>query len=273
MGRRKQFGPALPPAMAKARRAARRKAAPSKKAQVALIKSVIAREAETKFRSELIVNSVPYNSAIDNADIIRLLPQIPQDDGNGVAFERLGVKISPRSLRVNCEVCLTDVTRSTALVVCYWVLTHKSQRNTANLTSSAGVEMGTLLRTGDGTEVQNFNGYVQDANLPVNTAKFTVLKHGKFMLGKNAGTVQDVSTSGNQPMYGNHIRHALNFNLKCPKTLTYEQDGTLPRTVYFPDGYAPFIVFGYYHQNQTAPDTVNQDIKINLRSSMYYDDA
>jgi len=275
MGRRKVFGPALPPAMVKARRAARRKskvAPKTQKAQIALIKRVISKEEETKFNSELIVNGTTFNSTITNPDIIRLLPKMVQDEGFGAAYQRLGMKISVRSLKINCEVCLTEVNRSGALVVCYWVLTHKNQKQTAGLNSGGGVDMGQLLRTGDSNEVQNFNGYVQDANLPVNSAQFTVLKRGKFTLGKNTGIVQDDTNAGNQPLYST-IRKALNFTLKTPKTFVYKQDSTTPRTTYWPDGYAPFIVFGYYHQNQTVPDTANQDIKVNLRSSIYYDDS
>jgi len=238
-------------------------------AQVALIKKVIARENETKYRSELVCPSTTYNSAIANSDIIRLLPKLVQGQGDSAIYEREGMKISPQKLRVDAEVCLTDVSRSTAVVVCYWVLQHKEVRQTGNL-STIGMS---FLKTGSDTQVQAFNGYVEDANLPVDNAKFTVLKRGKFMLGKNTGTVQDSTTASNQPMYGNHIRHALSFNLNCPKTLVYEQDAVFPRTVFYPGGYAPFIVFGYYHQNQTGPDNTNQDITVNVRSHLWFDDA
>lgn len=246
----------------------------TRQAQVQLIKAVVARSEETKFRSELILNSVAFNSAIVDADITRCLPKLVQDQGQGASYERMGSKISVRKLKIDADICLTDVTRSGALVVHYWLLTHKEQKQTANLgIGTGGVDMGTFLKTGDGSEVQNFNGYAQDAMLPVNQAKFRVLKHGSFLLGKNTGVVQDVTTAGNQPMYGNHIRHALSMVVKTPKTFTYEQDGNTPRTVFYPSGFAPFIVFGYHHQNHTVPDVANQDISVTLRSSLYYDDA
>jgi len=248
------------------------KSAPkTRKAQVDLIKAVVARSEETKFRSELINSAVAYNSQIQNSDIIRLLPKLVQDQGDGATYERMGTKVSPRKLKIDADISFTDVSRSGALVVHYWVLQHKNIRDTAQFST---IPIGTdLLKTGDANELQGFNGYAQDGMLPVNDARYRVLKHGTFLLGKNTGVVQDVSTAGNQPMYGNHIRHAMSFTLKTPKTFTYEQDSGAPRTVYYPAGYAPFMVFGYHHQNQSAPDTVNQDITVTLRSSLYYDDA
>jgi len=279
MGRRKVFGPALPPAMAKARSAAKRaarKAAPAvktKTAQVALIKSVIANVEETKYRSELIASNVTFDSQITTPHVIRLLPRLVQDQGAGRTYERLGMKIRPQKLRVVADVCLTPVSRSSAIVVCYWVLQSKNVKQTANLLLSNGVDMNTFLRTGDSAETQLFNGFVEDASLPVNTAQFTVMKHGKFMLAKNTGTIQDSSSTGNQPLAGQPIKHTLDFTLNTPKVFTYAQDNNVPRVEYYPNGYAPFIVFGYYHQDHTTPDSVNQDITVNLRSHLWYDDA
>lgn len=242
------------------------------KEEVALIKQVMAKVSETKYRSEIIVNGAPYNSQIGNGDIIRLLPKLVQDQGEGRIFERSGMKISPQRLRITSEICLTDVVRSGALVVVYYVLQHKNYKNYSTL--STDINLGnSLLKTGDSTQYQGFNGYVVDSMIPVNNAEYTVLKQGKFLLGKNTGTIQDSTTAGNQPMYGNHTRKVLNFDLPVPKTATYQQDDNVPRTQYYPYGFAPFIVFGYYHQNQTPPDVANQDITVSLRSHLWFDDA
>lgn len=251
----------------------RTKAAPkTKKAQVALIKQVIANVSETKYVSEIMENTTPYNSQIGNGDIIRLLPKLVQDQGEGRIFERTGMKISPKALKITAEICLTDVARSGALVVVYYVLQAKNYRNYNTLATD--INLGSdMLKTGDSSLYQGFNGYVVDSMIPVNNGKYQVLKQGKFLLGKNTGTVQDSTTGGNQPMYGNHIRKALNFSLPVPKTATYQQDNNSPRVVYYPQGFAPFIVFGYYHQNMTAPDLANQDITVSLRSHLWFDDA
>jgi len=251
------------------------------KEQTALIKSVLARVEETKFRCELIENGTAYNSQIGTADIIRLLPKLVQGQPNtGMSiYEREGMRISPRKLKIDAEVCLTDTTvplvsvdRGRAIVVCYWVLQHKNVKNINLL--AANVNIGSdFLKTGDSSNTQGFNGYVEDASLPVNDAKYTVLKKGQFKLGKNPGELQDSVTIGNQALGGQAINHKLSFTLKTPATFVYEQDENSPRTVYYPSGYAPFMVFGYYHQNQSAPDATFQDITVSLRSSLYFDDA
>lgn len=275
MGRRKVFGPALPPAMAKARRAAKRKTAPkSKKATVALIKSVISREEETKFVSETRQFRVTHNSGITNGDIIYGLPKLLQDEGDGAAWQRMGMKVSPKQNYLDCYVSLSDVERSGAIEVFWWVLTHKTQKSMFQLNATGGVDMTTFLRTGEASTTVSFNGTTDTCTLPVNNAKFNVIKKGTFKLGKNTGQVQDSITLGNQPLYS-AISKRWRIVLKAPKKLVYEQDLSPPgsRTVFYPSGYAPFLVIGYVHQNQTTPDVLNQDISVTVRASMFYDDA
>jgi len=265
----------------KTRKASRKekKTAPStKKETVALIKSVVARSEETKYRSELIHNSIAHNSQITVADVISLLPKLVQSQGDTAIFEREGMRITPKTLKIDAEVCLTQTggllvnDRSRALVVCYWVLQAKQLKN-INLLAANLLLGSDLLKTGDSSNTQGFNGYVEDATLPINDARYTVLKKGTFKLGMNTGIVQDSTTSGNQPLGGQALNHRLSFTLKTPKTFVYDQDENTPRTVYYPNGYAPFMVFGYYHQNQTVPDTQNQDITVSLRSHLWFDDA
>jgi len=272
---RRRMAPGKARASRPGRRLPARKAAPkTKRAQVALIKSVIAREEETKFRSELIVNSVAYNSQITTSDIIRLLPKLVQGQPNSASsiYEREGMRISPRALKIDAEVCLTAVDRSRAIQVVYWVLQSKQVKQTALLSTNI-IPGSDLLKTGDSSNVQGFNGYVEDVNLPINDARYVVLKKGSFKLGCNTGTIQDNTTAGNQPLGGQAVSHRLSFKLPVPAKFVYDQDENTPRTVYYPNGYAPFMLFGYYHQNQTVPDVSFQDMTISLRSSLWYDDA
>lgn len=281
MARSKMFGPALPPAMKKARAAAKRsakKAPATKKDTVALIKQVVARSDETKFRSELIVVSynlggdqipTPYNGQITSGDPIRVFPKLVQDQGEGAIYERMGRKIKPQKLQVSVNAALTNVDRSTAVVVCWWLVTHKEIKNTPGVLA---LSMADFLKTGSATNNQGFNGYFLDSGLPVNDTKYSVLKSGKFKLGKQTGTIQDSTTAGNQPI-AQAVNHAWTINIKTPQTLTYEQDENAPRTVYYPSGFAPFLVFGYYHQDMTPADAANQDISLQVRSSLWFDDA
>jgi len=275
MGRRKVFGPALPPAMVKARRAAARKVPKTKQAQVALIKSVISREIETKFRSQAPVIKVGYNGTIDNSDIISLLPRLVQQQPGsaGCIYEREGSKISPKKLNIKCMVNLTEgLSRSTNIVVCYYVLTHKSFKHFPDLATQQNIATA-LFKTGDSNETFGFDGQYLNSTFPINDAEYVVLKQGKFLLGKNTGAIQDSTTAGNQPVYGNHTCKLLNFDVKCPSKLVYDQDSNSPRLVYYPNNFAPFMVMGYYHQDQSATDEVNTDITVTLRHSLFYDDA
>jgi len=246
----------------------------TKKETVALIKSVVAKEEETKFCSKTQQYRVTHNSGITNGDIIYGLPPIVQDEGTGESYQRMGMKIAPRRHEIDCYVSLSDVERSGALEVFWFVLTHKTQKSMYQLNATGGVDMSQLLKTGDFNRTISFNGTTDLVSLPINNAKFTCLKRGSFKLGKNTGQVQDSITAGNQPLYS-AISKRWRVVLNPPKTLTYAQDNNPPgsRTEFWPSGYAPFIVFGYCHQNQTTPDVLNQDISVTVRTSLYYDDA
>jgi len=100
------------------------------------------------------------------------------------------------------------------------------------------------------------------------------LKSATFTLGKNTGAIQDDSTAGNQPVYGNGtLKKTLSFYLPVPKVLTYDQDESTPRTVGYPNNYAPFCVVGYHHQDLSPPDEYYQDVTFTARANMWYDDA
>jgi len=260
----------------KPKRVGARKSAPrtskpkTAKAVVSLVKSVLANEIETKFVSTTVANTA-FNSEITNADIITILPPLQQLDSSnvGAAWQRSGTKISPKSLTLNCQWQLTPVARSTAVVVHYFILTSKIFKS---MNSISGVQMGRLLRTGAASLAEPFNGYINNTFLPINDQEFNVIKRGHFVLQKNTGTVQDDTTAGNQPLV-NPVCKIMKFKIPLPAKLTYDQDGGLPRTVVYPNGYAPFLVFGYTHQDGTVPDMLNQDVTLTARSNMWFDDA
>jgi len=241
----------------------------TKQAQVALIKSVIARECETKYRSET-TGSQLSNSSISSADIIRLLPKLLQDQGEGRAYERVGTKVTPKKLRAHCHVSFApELNRSMAIEVHYFVLTAKQYKNINNV---LGLTLANLLRTGDQNMYFNFDGNVDVAMLPVNTTEYNVIKRGKFKLSKNTGLLQDSTTAGNQPQ-GGPVSKSFTVTIPTPAKLIYEQDDQSPRQINYPNNFAPFIVFGYTHQDTSVPDYLNTDIKVVVRPELWYDDA
>jgi len=255
----------------KGRKSPATKRAPvTKKATVKLIKSVIASELETKLVIET-VDNLPHNSPITGGDKTRLLPRLVQDQGEGNAYERLGTKITPKKLKINCHVNLTDgLDRSTAVTV-HWFALHSRQFKEMNTVLSSA-NMSRLLRTGNSGQYFPFDGNVDVAMLPVNNTDFTVIKRGSFNLSKNTGFVQDATTSGNQPIVG-PVSKSWSFDIPCPAKLIYEQDNNTPRTTYYPNNFAPFIVFGYTHQDGSVPDQANQDITCIVQTQLWYDDA
>lgn len=252
------------------RRAPRKPAKAKKAATVKLIKQVMAAEIETKFVAQTVM-AVGFNSNIDSADKVALLPRLVQDQGEGNAYERLNTKVSPRKLKINCQVSLlAGVTRSTAVTVYWYALASRQYKNTNDVLASANMQR--LLRTGNFGQYFPFDGNLDVAMLPVNNTDFVVLKRGSFNLSKNTGVVQDSTATGNQPLLG-PISKSWSFDLDTPAKLIYEQDNNSPRVVYYPNNYAPFIVFGYVHQDGSTPDSLNTDCRATVQSHLYYDDA
>jgi len=243
---------------------------PAKKATVKLIKAVISSELETKFCSSTETNS-GRNSNLALADVIPMLPYIDQDNGNGVAYQRLGTKISPKSIYSDVHVSIyPDLLRSTAVIVHCYVLTSKQFKNMNSVISSAPITK--LLRTGDANQYFNFDGNIDVSMLPVNNVEFNLIKHIKFKLCKNTGLTQDETGAGNQPIAG-PLSKAFRVKLDPPKKLIYEQDAGSPRSVHYPNNYAPFMLIGYTHQDGSILDYANQDIRVMVRNNIWYDDA
>lgn len=247
-----------------------RTATKSAKAVVSIVKSVIAKEIETKFVSETVSNG-PYNSEITNADVIAVLPKLQAMDNSNVgsAWQRTGTKISPKSLTLHCQWSLTPVTRSSAVVVHYFILTSKIYKATPSLSAA---QMGRLLRSGASTLAEPFTGFINNSQLPINDQDFNVITRGHFTLQKNTGDVQDSTTAGNQPIVS-PVCKIKTFKIPVPSKLTYDQDNALPRLVFYPNGYAPFLVFGYTHQDGSTPDMAFQDVSLVARANMWFDDA
>jgi len=255
--------------MAKRGRKAARKA-PARKATVKLIKKVLAAEIETKFVSQT-TGSQNQNSNINNGDLIPAIPPLLQDQGDSAAWRRIGTKVTPKSLKLHCHVGFgPEIVRSSAINVHYFVLTQKRYKNMTGVLANGN--MSRLLRTGDQNMYFPFDGNNDVAMLPVNTAEFNVIKRGSFKLSKNTGDLQDSLDTGNQPLGGPVSRDWV-ITIPTPAKLTYEQDNALPRTQDYPTNFAPFIVFGYTHQDASTPDLLNQDIFVQVRPMLWYDDA
>ena len=237
----------------------------------AIVKHELAKEIETKYVR--VARGETHNSTISNADIIAVMPPLYQMDSSniGAAWQRIGTKVSPKSLTFSVHWSINpSTTASTAIIVHYFILTSKSIKQTSLLQSNVG--MTRLLRTGDSSLFGPFDGSIAAYQLPINDQEFTIIKRGSFKLQKNTGVVQDDSTAGNQPMI-NSVSHSKKFKIPCPAKFIYDQDSLTPRVINYPNGFAPFMVCGYTHQDGSAPDIANMDLKIVYSSAMWFDDA
>lgn len=256
----------------RAKKAGKTLTVPAKEQVKTIVHRAIAAGEETKFCSIPAAINSPRNSTISVVgDMLPCLPKIVQDEGKGAAYQRMGLRITPKSCTVTITASITkELDRSTAITVYWYILESKQYKNLKD--SLANGPMTSLLRTGDGGGVATFTGQPYNASLPVNGDKFRVLKRGSFNLQKNTGLVQDSTTAGNQPLAG-PLCKTWTVKLKTPKRFMYDPDENAPREVFYPNNYAPFLVFGYVHQDQDVPDLANQDLSVSVRNSVWYDDA
>ena len=125
-----------------------------------------------------------------------------------------------------------------------------------------------MLKSGASSLIQTYNGAIVDENLPINNDEFTVLKKFTFNLIANVGQPNGDTTAGNSPNVTPCFKN-LSYTYKLKSPLKYTPGGTTD----FPNGHAPFWVFGYAHTDGTAPDVLNRDVLVSYMNQMTYKDA
>lgn len=275
MARRKMFGPELPPAMKKARAAAKR-AARKPKAMVPLMRSVaqsvVNRELETKFVA-IRQNGVNFNSGIAAASEFQTLIPATQQAAAGTIpadWQRVGNNITPISCKTQITISLYPRLQSVNVIAVLYCLKRKQNRNfTQLLASVAGVPK--FLKTGDTNETKGFEGLLTDAKLPINDDEYQLLHKKVFQLTKNVGLPNIDATTGNAPNVAGNSSRTFTIVTKLPKTLSY-----LPGVAadLYPENSAPFWVLGYAHVDGTTnPDTAYTDLNVSYVTSMTFKDA
>jgi len=233
------------------------------KALTKAIKTVIARESETKFCADNILDNITFNSSVGApAELYTCIPQMSVGTTNS---QRIGTEVTPKSLRVKGTVALTSDDSTADIVAFMYIFTSKKFKHFPNVQST--FDVNSMLDNGrSGTE--NPRGTALNSLLPPNKEAIRVLSHKKWHLQKgyglqNAGTGIDVSVGGGSPTL-----RTFDVKIKCPK-LKYDDGFALA----FPNNFAPVICFGYYHTDGTSPDILNQAIVVNASAQLYYDDA
>ena len=244
-------------------------AARKQQALVPLIKQVSKSEAlrllETKFVTSR-DNNVTFNSAINGgfAEMYSLIPRC--DEGAATnTYERVGESIKPLSITTNWHIALGTSVRTSNIRCVLYCLQAKNIKYYPDL--SVYTTGPNMLRTGTSALTSEYGGRVVDENLPINTSEFTLLKKFTFNLMANVGTPNGDATTGNSPNTLPSFKN-LSYTYKA-KTLKYKPAGATS----FPDGHAPFWVFGYSHTDGSAPDVTFRDVCVSYITKMTYKDA
>lgn len=239
----------------------------TKAALVPMIKSVSRKQAlgvlETKFVKDN--RSVFFNSAINGgfAEMYSLIPPVASGLGN---WQRENDDVTPTNIRTNWHIALTTSARTMNIRVVLYCLQHKSIRHYPDL---AVIGIGPpMLKSGDSSLTQAYNGKIGDEDLPVNKEEYTFLKKFTFNLMSNVGNPNGDTTAGNSPNTLPSFKN-LSFTYPCKKQLRYSPGGLAT----YPNGHAPFWILGYAHTDGTAPDVLYNDVACTWTTQMTYKDA
>lgn len=241
------------------------------------IKRVVAGTQETKFivdypyntqTSSDLYQALNFSSAITSTnELYNLVPRINVGSDD---HQRIGNKISPEALYNTTTVFIpySEARTAMSVFVDVYYLTSKTVK-TDNI--MANIPTAFLLNAGDGTNVP-YDGTAQTADLPINKAAFTLIKHKRIKLQISAGDPNSVlvGTFVN-PGIVTTAGYAARWKLKIPlpSVLTYMNEN-----VNYPTNSLPFMCLGFHAidaNGDTAPITPR--IFCRSQSQLYYKDA
>lgn len=241
----------------------RRKLRPvAKKEVAAVVKRVIASTDEKKLQV-LRPDPLTFNGSISSTgEWYNPIPIINQGDG---AFQRQGNVIKPSLLDMSWRISLgTGVARSCDDTVVLYIFKCKNLRSYADMIArgSAGVF---LDRGSQG--LSSFGGILQDVDTPVNNDSFTVIHKKVFKLTKGTGALN--GDTGAYQGAGGITSKLVRYKIKSLPQFMYQQgnvDG-------LPENYGLCWALGYAKSDGSSPDVINQDVRVDFTSTLYYTDA
>jgi len=226
---------------------------------------------ETKFVSNE-VNQQSFNSTISSAS--ECYSCYPKLGAGPNTYQRVGWNIAPVSVKNSWVISLNQVSRSVNVIVDLYILIDKNNRYFPNI---AGGSPPQFLRTGNASgagSTQSFNGLNTDSFKPINTQRYTLLKHFRFQLASNVGQANGDTTTGNAPNVATQSCRTLHYTVDTPKQLKYQPtsdpDPSIPT---YPNGHAPFWVLGYSKADGGPPDVGFQSITVSHSTRMLFKDA
>lgn len=232
---------------------------------------------ETKYVSNYAALETPNTYINVNSPIVSstqwgsALPQLPQ---GLTAYDRIGDRVNPTSLKVAMNLRLTAAAQTTPhdlTVVIYYGYCKKFTYYTDVVTNSIDLS-DKLLRLGgqDGAsqELAPFSGIQSDACLPINKTIWA-LKKKTIRFYKAPGVLNGTTGAGvlSVPNKNNHTV-ILDYTSMLPAKLKYDDSDDV-----WPSNFAPVWSIGYYYNDGTAPDTGTGIVEYRDVRQLYYKDS
>ncbi len=249
----------------------KQRAAPKAKSTFAKkVLAIVARKGETKMVAENILTpatAVPQFQATP-ANLARMVPRLGQGAGD---YQRIGDKISPTSARTLFTVYPADTTLNLYDITVNLLIL--KVKGAATDTAVAAIPGQDLLRVGDGTNTDP-TGYTPEQMLtlinhyPVNTERYTVLKHFRHRFCKGPNSINGPVGAGgnNAPPTAGPALPAKTFVYSWkPPALSYDNGAANLPTNHYPC----YVIWA------TANDASAYvgNVKFAVRSELYFKDS
>jgi len=218
---------------------------------------MIGKEVENKEIGNNMEVLVAHNSAIGNADLIPIIPQIASGT---TGTTRLGDRVKPKALKVRGIVSVrpeSPTLTHAPIYVRVVILAQKDVKVGAAVNTQA--DTAHLLRpaAAAGNEVA-FLGNRNELQYPINNNKFRVYMDKVFLLAPSTGVEAQPQAS---------FRWSYTFK-QLPATLSYDEaNGD------WANNFAPFYGIGYCYADGSSPDAITTRLITDTYSILSFEDA
>lgn len=228
-----------------------------RKSMVNLIRSVINKEAQTKY-CNTVSSQINFNSSIDStAEMYPVFPQLAIGYQNDKS--RVGNEIKPMKLQIKGLVKITNTATMPQPKYAYIYFLEDKHQKDATLGASSSFFLS------DGGTPTQFTGTWATASLPVDTNHFRLIRRIRVRLTQNfaSGSTQNGVVDPNGTIY-----REFTFNIPMKRRiLKYDNSGTsvLPNNL-------NYVWCCGYQNYDGAVDIALQNVTVQINSLMWFKD-
>lgn len=200
-------------------------------------------------------DTIPTGGAVQ---VFGALPQIIQSGGEQ-SYGRRGVKIEPVKHCTDLQFCFSpELLISTGgpatridsvawdVTVHVWYGYVRRYKSMDDVNGNKTFIASNLFEIDGSTQVR-FSGKMGDL-LNERNSEFGALKHKSFRMFKDQGNANTLTSE----YFPTATQKRLRLTFKTPSSLKYADD-----TSFYPENYAPFILVGYHHNDNTQASNSN----------------